>query len=476
MTRQPDLRPYQQDVVTAVMRDLETPGKSMVHSPTGSGKSVMIKSIVSQLPEMQTLIIVPRINLLQQMQRRFSDLNPGILSASLGRDDGSKHHCLLATFQTLLKQEITAPTLVIIDECHLVGLKSAFDKRIRELKNCKIVGFTATPTRGHELIEYQGWKKVHEVKMLDLIRDGFLVPPVSIATNGTIYSVGKDDVKVTEEIVGNLHAQILAEKRNKPVVFCKRIKQAELVAKKLAELGEENIYLVHSKREKNAESDMQTYAQFEHNPDRSWLINVNKVNIGVDIPCIDAVAILRDIKHFAPLAQMIGRGLRPFLGKKDCLVFDFGKGTERFGFLDDPIFPQRRDKAKRLGLELIHTCPCCGRQMYFDAERCPGCNLDSQQSADTSIKRTSNLNPNSIQVDLLSSPEVALTLGLLTIDTVTISPAEDGKVYEALYSFKENSQYHASSFHSGKPAKLPRTGQKVRTERVRGDFFRILSL
>ena len=48
---------------------------------------------------------------------------------------------------------------------------------------------------------------------------------------------------------------------------------------------------------------------------------------GWDHPPTSCVVILRPLSFFATMAQMIGRGMRPAPGKKDCVVLDFGIST-----------------------------------------------------------------------------------------------------------------------------------------------------
>ncbi|KAI8809804.1 P-loop containing nucleoside triphosphate hydrolase protein [Cladochytrium replicatum] len=53
------------------------------------------------------------------------------------------------------------------------------------------------------------------------------------------------------------------------------------------------------------------------------LVNVGILTEGVDIPAIDSVILARPTQSDVLLQQMIGRGLRTFPGKDNCLVVDF---------------------------------------------------------------------------------------------------------------------------------------------------------
>ena len=189
-----------------------------------------------------------------------------------------------------------------------------------------------------------------------------------------------------------------AKERNvkKLLVFCQNIAHAEHVADKLVKLGEGAVFLVHSKL---SDGDItEQYNGFTNAVGRSWLINVTLVSLGVDFPCIDAIVILRDVSSFSLFVQMLGRGLRTFLGKTECLIFDFGNATRRFGFIDQPDFEHTSSISMRNSTG--HAAPfkiCeCGTLNSARAMACSYC------------KRTlpvgSKLNETSSDRSLLSTP------------------------------------------------------------------------
>jgi predicted helicase len=50
------------------------------------------------------------------------------------------------------------------------------------------------------------------------------------------------------------------------------------------------------------------------------LCNVGTIKEGVDLPCIDMLAFCDDKQSRVEIVQCLGRGLRVFLDKPDCLV------------------------------------------------------------------------------------------------------------------------------------------------------------
>ena len=463
------LRAYQKDVVEAVMANIKGKTRDMVHSPTGSGKTKMIGEIIRRLDNPQILLITPRIRLLEQTLP-YLPREHGVNSGQRGNDCGNGHSCVIGTFQSLIHRNLKKPDVIIIDECHLVPPKSMYSKLLNSFSEAKIIGFTATPTRGNESIETQGWRKIHEVPMQMLIDLGFLTRPRSMATYGTDFSSGNDDIAVTDEILGNLTKTIVKQGQKKILVFCKNIKHAQFVEKRLLEAGERSVFIAHSQTKKYNEKAELAYQGFAASPGRSWLINVSMVTLGIDIPCIDTIAILRDVKEFSLLVQMIGRGLRPFGTKAECLIFDFGRGTKRFGFIDDPQFKVSENWVGKSGesdcIDVTKECPECGSLLYRSENECPDCGH--------LFITSSNLSPNAEAVKLLS-PRKKNVLEQMTISHRTISELVGGK-WQVEYLFKEKDQVFALTFHKHQPSNLFGIGKKVVTKPLAGYQTQIVAV
>jgi DNA repair protein RadD len=293
------------------------------------------------------------------------------MSADYGNDDGSEHDLVLGTQQTLISRTLKAPELIVLDECHMLAPDSASSKWLKQFPDAKIIGLTATPYRGNEHISSLGWNTIYTISIAELVRNGHLVPPRSMAT-GTLAALFESNNSVkTDMLLLPLLLKIKEERKRRTIVFCQDIHHAQHVAKQLEQLGESSVSLVHSRMSDTA-IDAQ-YAAFTHATQRSWLINVTLVSVGVDIPGIDCVVILRDVSSCSLFVQMVGRGLRPSDGKNECLVFDFGCATSRFGFIDQPDFKDSISNTKGgKGKPLFKTCSC-GTLVAANARTCPYC-------------------------------------------------------------------------------------------------------
>lgn len=369
-TRQ--LREYQRMAVGAAISGIQKGARGLIVMPTGSGKSVVISEIVNRLHDRQVLVVTPRRSLLMQTRALLGA--HGVLSSSLGNDLGDDHQVVAGTYQTMTRRPaLVEPEVIIIDECHLVPSDGDYADLVRRFPRAAVIGLTATPFRGRKHIRLCGisWRQLYTVSMVELIDQGCLVRPVSMTTSHALELTdgGNEPLAVvTERIVLNLRSSVEAEGRRRCVVFCIDIAHAKITAAQLRSAGEHSVHLVHSDMQPAAQDA--TIAAFRTSPCRAWLVNVNLVSIGVDIPSVDAIAILRNISSLALLIQIIGRGLRIWEGKQDCLVWDYGDGTRRFGFIDDPELDAAQAGAAPVALR---TCTACNALVHVSARSCPRC-------------------------------------------------------------------------------------------------------
>ena len=360
----------------------------MIHMPTGTGKSKLIGLLSDRLRTNQVLIITPRIDLVTQTQPELG--NHGVLSGNLGKERGNEHNLFIGTYQTMIKRhDMKVPDVIIIDECHYVPEEGDYRDLIARYPRAAVIGLTATPYRGEKHIKECGleWQTVFAVSLIDMIKEGILVPPKSMATTdspslGMNPSVTAADI--TTQIIPKLIADVIVQERKKILVFCIDIKHARQTAELLRRHGEKNVYLVHSGPSKSKRKRM--YEGFTLDSERSWLINVSLVTFGVNIRPIDCIAILRGVSSYSLLVQMIGRGLRTYGGKKDCLVYDFGNGTSRFGFLDSPLFNDQTKKKETGGFQ-FKKCPECAANVHLSTMTCQHCGHEFSSSC--SLKESS---------------------------------------------------------------------------------------
>jgi phage FluMu protein Com len=102
--------------------------------------------------------------------------------------------------------------------------------------------------------------------------------------------------------------------------------------------------------------------------------------VGVNIPPIDTIVILRKIGSLTLLTQLIGRGIRNLkqehidagMNKKDCLVLDYAGTMESIGHLfNDPLLEKAEFERAFRKNEVI-DCPRCSTINSTYARRCIG--------------------------------------------------------------------------------------------------------
>jgi len=464
------LRGYQERAVVAAIRQALPGSRNMLVLPTGAGKSLIIAEIAERLPDYQILIITPRRSLLKQLRKLLRA--HGVLSSTAGNDLGDGHKLVVGTLQTITKRRIKEPEVIIMDENHVGNPDAAYGDLIRRHPNAAVIGLTATPYRQNEPINAFGidWKLIYSISISELIEGKFLVPPRSMATSAASADVDDDAFaamgsetveEVTDRIVPKLVEAVRRERRRKCLVFCIDIKHAELTSDLLKRRGEGSVYVIHS-GQSSPHQDKIT-RKFEQSNQRAWLVNVGLVSFGVDIPAIDCIAILRDIFSFALLVQIIGRGLRTFTGKMDCLIYDFGAGTRRFGFVDDPRLPQTGEGFGPPGQK---CCPACHEFNHLSALKCRGCGQTFPRS--TSLKDSATSNQ-------------LLSVGYMAASYVSASFTQDERgVWQVEHQLSHGQEALRARTDSLAKPDMTRTpykrGATLVVRRVRGDLVKIIGV
>jgi DNA repair protein RadD len=91
-----------------------------------------------------------------------------------------------------------------------------------------------------------------------------------------------------------------------------------------------------------------------------YLVNVSVLTTGFDAPHVDLIAILRPTESVSLYQQIVGRGLRLFQGKKDCLILDYtGVPHDIFS----PIVADRRPRSDCVPVSV--SCPECDHTNTF---------------------------------------------------------------------------------------------------------------
>jgi superfamily II DNA or RNA helicase len=342
-------------------------------SPTGSGKTVLIAALIEKCRG-AVLFLTHRQEILFQARSYFGQCN--VIKAGHDYECGSR--ITVAQVQTLARRTPPPADMVISDECHHIRGEQ-WNALLEKYPNAIHLGLTATPWR----LDGKGlgsiYSTVIDVATIDdLIRDGWLVPPVyygakilpntkKVKKVGGDYNLGELSAVCRERtIVAGVIESINKYKGRNIVVYAVDCEHAAAICKEYPTA----MYLDGTTDPDERNSILETFKR----EIGSCIVNVNVLTEGWDSPVADCILLARPTCSTGLYMQMIGRGLRPYPGKKDCLIIDHGGNVHRHGFaedkreysLEDGLFARKKKAA-----ESLHTCPYC--LAIFLGMECPAC-------------------------------------------------------------------------------------------------------
>lgn len=333
------LRDYQLELKASAYDALTKHRSVCVQLPTGGGKSVIIASICKDAIDAKrsVLVVVHRIELVEQMVEHLWRF--GISASTDPHSFADVYVCMV---QSLAKRKPPMVSLVIIDEAHHANA-STYGLVIDNLPNAKILGFTATPSR----LDGRGLGDVFQdlvvgptvTRLMDM---NFLVPSI-------VYSVPLDPTSI-KTTAGDYNSKALSEYMKKEVLHGDLVNtynqftpsgrcivyasSVELSVQYAREYNDAGISAGHIDGGTNKHERKKIIDDFRSGRIKV-LSNCSLITEGFDVPDCDVVQLVRPTKSLAMYLQMVGRGLRPNDGKKECVILDHANCVKTHGFPDD---------------------------------------------------------------------------------------------------------------------------------------------
>lgn len=286
----------------------------------------------------------------------------------------------VASLQTAVRRDLNQYGLIIIDEAHRAIARTC-KNLLEKYPNAKMVGATATPTRS----DGRGLGEVFDDIIVattpsELVQRGFLVPTVTYARReGLDLSGVKYDRKTRDyntrslshtmnqpQLVGDALSHWRERARNRrTLAFCASKAHARHVAEQFDRRGvkAEMIEANTSKRKRKEVLDRLS------NGKTQVVTNVACLTEGFDCPALGAILLMRPTHSLGLHLQMIGRGMRPYQGKSDCIILDHADNTRRHGFAEDKrvwSLEAEDRQSKGFGGEAM-------AESEAQAKPCPGC-------------------------------------------------------------------------------------------------------
>lgn len=353
------LRSYQERVVAKAAAALDKHGNTLVVSPTGSGKTIILSALARKVAPKKALILQHRDELVTQNMEKYLKINPkswpSLYTAGAKSWGGN---AIFAMVQTLARHTATIPELdlLIIDEAHHSAANSyrrIIDAVLEANPACKVAGFTATPERGDKKGLLSVFSNVaDQVTIKELIDHGHLVPPrsyvVDVGTQNELskvrrlasdYDMEEVEKVMNKTIINNEVVRNWKEKAcdRRTIVFCSTIAHAEGVEAAFRAEGIASATVTGD----TPDGERKALIKKLKNGSIQVLCNVSVFTEGFDEPLVSAVVLLRPCSHKSTMIQMIGRGLRPVncqdhpgVIKRDCIVLDFGTSLLTHGDLN----------------------------------------------------------------------------------------------------------------------------------------------
>ena len=391
------LRPYQSAAVQALFDYFAAhSGNPILSLPTAAGKSIIqaafIKAVLDLWPGERFLLVSHVKEILQQDADKIAALMPnvtvGVYSAGLGKKE-TGYQVTIAGIQSVYKKayEMGAISIVIVDECHLVGKikDTMYGQFLAELADIcpsvKVIGLSATPYRLDSGPLIKGRDRVftdiaYQVTIKELIEQGYLAPLVTAPTTsranvsavkkrGGEYVTGDlervmNQGNITEAALTEVDA--LCTDRKSWLVFCVGVDHARDVAQAIRLRGH-SCEVVVGDTPTDVRADR--LERFKAGEIRA-LVSVGVLTTGFDAPCADALICLRPTLSPGLWVQMVGRVTRLCDGKRDGLVLDFTDNLRTHG----PVDLITIDGNGNVRTSPYRVCPECGELIPPRAKAC----------------------------------------------------------------------------------------------------------
>jgi len=370
-------RPYQSRAQDAVYAHWDSDAKTgaMLVMATGSGKTRTAMSIAMDCVEAGDRVawLGHRRELLDQPYNVLAEAWPhciGIAGIVQANRDASDARIVFASVDTLRNEKRMTALLahgafdvVIVDEAHH-STSPTHRKCIDALcdEHTALLGLTATADRTDGADLGEQWEIVFSYGIVSAIRENWLVPPFAVVDrlkNLDLSKVGGrrdyDDgelgrelliagivdhtvaammkTHLCEELPHRSRQKMMSAKGRKSIVFTATVEQAKLTSEALTAAGMIARY-VHGETPK---ADRTRLIRAFELGKIDVICNAAILTEGTDLPICDVIVMARPTKSWSLFVQCVGRGLRLYKGKTECLLLDLAGASADHSLISAPV-------------------------------------------------------------------------------------------------------------------------------------------
>jgi superfamily II DNA or RNA helicase len=344
------LRNYQEEAIDNILI-LKKGEVGLISLPTGSGKGILISTLASKIAG-RSLIIVPSKELREDMIFKLKQIDENIDVGSVQANlDEISNKIVICTRQSLTHKKSTRIQrmkqygdfeLVFMDECHQAINQLELILKQIDTSNSKVVGMTATPFNKDMINIFPNI--TYSKDILWMIENKYLCEPkaYNIQTETDITHVnivaGEFNQSQLEDAINNSYRNDLivkgyleyAEDRKHCLVFCGGIDHSRDLCDEFNRQGI-SCGTVDSTLSKDDRESVLT--DFKSGKIKV-ITNVGVLSTGYDFPAIDTIIFATPTKSKIKYVQCLGRGLRLFDDKENCLILDFKDVVGRHNLMD----------------------------------------------------------------------------------------------------------------------------------------------
>jgi superfamily II DNA or RNA helicase len=320
--------------------------RKLLISPTGSGKSLMIYSLVRYYTDkdLNTLIIVPTTSLVSQIYKDFEDygwdVNENCHQIYSGKEKQTDKSVTISTWQSLYKMDrkfFNTFDTVIIDECHLARSKSITGIMTKMDDTKYRYGFTGTldGSQTHKWVLeglFGPSYKVTHTK--ELIEKGHLskldIKVLLLKHNPQKFDEYEEEIQylITHEKRNKFIKNLTLDLKGNSLVLFNRV---ETHGQPLYELinssasDERKIFFVHGGVDAEEREQVRAITEKENNA--IIVASYGTFSTGINIKNLHNVVFASPSKSRVRNLQSIGRVLRTSESKTKAILYDIADDT-----------------------------------------------------------------------------------------------------------------------------------------------------
>jgi DNA repair protein RadD len=181
-----------------------------------------------------------------------------------------------------------------------------------------------------------------------------------------------------------------AEGRRSAVFFCVDIEHCKRVSEELKKHGVHAPFVTGKTKQDVRDELIQAFK----NQRLRAICCVNVLTEGFDAPHIDCIVLLRPTLSAGLFSQMVGRGLRIYPDKADCLVLDFANCIDEHGPIDllgdgQAVVMATCSECRESFSRATRCCPACGWEIpKIEVERLEAEESERRMHSDQASKKS----------------------------------------------------------------------------------------